>query len=295
LSICHGDLCHSHSWSGYYHETSGCWWHRLLLLINIRCLMISTFCCKANVAFADVDIDLLVREELVLALLEMVCVCCRVILTLRRPDICDAGWCTKILLDIKNRYRYISMLWHESRGCTYMGVFFLLYGSHGSTEENWWLFLWENVCLLHSTRIPEGKQIERKFQLGLEPPWFSFWPQSHTGLGCSGLEVVILCCQSLYLLLNEIKQVVTVTSICAAEFPDFTPKNSILLQTCLPDPFYPKIPRVSHGTWFLPVYPVTQNYPWLRLVTSDCPTWTHWTSVVLLHRPLLFELPQEQG
>ena len=29
--------------------------------------------------------------------------------------------------------------------------------------------------------------------------------------------------------------------------PRFYPKNSILLQTCLPDPFYPKIPRVSHG------------------------------------------------
>jgi len=78
-----------------------------------------------------------------------------------------------------------------------------------------------------------------------------------------------------------------------AEFSDFTQGKPFLIKTSLTGPIYPKFPVVSHGTWFLHVYPVTQYYPWLRLVTGDRPTWTtHWTSVVSLHRPLLCALPQ---
>jgi hypothetical protein len=63
--------------------------------------MISTHCCKANIAFGDVDVDVMVCDEVVPTLLEMVCVCCRVVLTLGHPDMCEAGRCAKILLGIK--------------------------------------------------------------------------------------------------------------------------------------------------------------------------------------------------
>ena len=148
MSICHGDLCPSHIWSGYYHEKSGCWWHRLLLLINVwhqphhplehprqnkpnpaftrhpttaaAATLLPHYncyshppkrqppsppqCCKANIAFVDVDVDVLVYYQLVPTLLEMVCVRCRVVLTLGHPDTCEAGRCAKILLGIKKWY-----------------------------------------------------------------------------------------------------------------------------------------------------------------------------------------------
>ena len=55
----------------------------------------------------------------------MKCVCYRTTSTLEDPDMCDAGQCTKLLLNIKKRYLYIGSPHHDLRGCPCIGIFFL--------------------------------------------------------------------------------------------------------------------------------------------------------------------------